>query len=58
MIKFEGYNPYIPFLNGITNRPNVILSAVDGSLIYEQKVMDKNWGSMFYDAMVYIQFIV
>ncbi|ABV68521.1 conserved hypothetical protein [Aliarcobacter butzleri RM4018] len=57
MIKFEGYNPYIPFLNGITNRPNVILSAVDGSLIYEQKVMDKNWGSMFYDAMVYIHLL-
>ncbi|MCT7912284.1 PepSY domain-containing protein [Arcobacter lacus] len=57
MAKLEGYNPYMPFLNGYSNKPNVILSGVDGSLIYEQKVLEKNWGSIFYDSMVYIHLL-
>ncbi|QKF59935.1 PepSY-associated TM helix domain-containing protein [Aliarcobacter lanthieri] len=57
VVKFEGYNPYMPFLNGLSNLPNVILSGVDGSLISEQKVLDKRWGSIFYDTINYIHLL-
>ncbi|RBQ29584.1 PepSY-associated TM helix domain-containing protein [Aliarcobacter vitoriensis] len=57
VVKFEGYNPYMPFLNGLSNIPNLVLSGVDGSLISEQKVMDKRWGSIFYDVINYIHLL-
>ncbi|WP_418187095.1 PepSY-associated TM helix domain-containing protein [Aliarcobacter lanthieri] len=56
--KFEGYNPYMPFLNGITNIPNLTLSGVDGSFIDEKKVFDKNWASIVYDSFVYIHVLL
>lgn len=57
IIKFEGYNPYMPFLNGLSNKPNIVLSAIDGSLVDEQKVLDKAWGSIFYDIINYIHLL-
>ncbi len=56
-IKFEGYNPYMPFLNGMANIPNITLSGVDGSLINQNKVLDKNWGGIFYDIINYIHLL-
>ncbi|PRM97320.1 PepSY-associated TM helix domain-containing protein [Aliarcobacter cryaerophilus] len=55
--KFEGYNPYMPFLNGISNKPFVTLSGVDGSLIHQQKVMDKHWSGLFYDSIFFLHFL-
>ncbi|MDD2639546.1 MAG: PepSY-associated TM helix domain-containing protein [Arcobacteraceae bacterium] len=56
-IKFEGYNPYMPFFNGLRNNPNITLSAVDGKLVNEQKVFDRNWGAIFYDVINYIHLL-
>ncbi len=55
--KFEGYNPYMPFLNGISNKPFVSLSGVDGSLIHQEKVMDKHWSGLFYDSIFFLHFL-
>lgn len=55
--KFEGYNPYMPFLNGISNNPNVTLSGVDGTLISQQEVMDKHWSGLFYDSVFFLHFL-
>ncbi len=55
--KFEGYNPYMPFLNGISNNPSVTLSGVDGRLISQQKVMDKHWSGLFYDSVFFLHFL-
>lgn len=55
--KFEGYNPYMPFLNGISNNPSVTLSGVDGTLISQQKVMDKHWSGLFYDSVFFLHFL-
>jgi len=57
LIKFEGYNPYMPFLNGASNRPNIVLSGIDGSFISEQKVLDRSWGVIFYDVINYIHLL-
>lgn len=54
--KLEGYNPYMPFLNGISNKPSVTLSGVDGSLITQQTVMDKHWSGLFYDSVFFLHF--
>jgi len=56
-VKIEGYNPYMPFLNGISNKPSVTLSAVDGSLIQQHKVLDKHWSGMFFDSMYFLHFL-
>ncbi len=55
--KFEGYNPYMPFLNGISNNPGVTLSGVNGTLISQQKVMDKHWSGLFYDSVFFLHFL-
>lgn len=55
--KFEGYNPYMPFLNGISNNPSVTLSGVDGTLISQQEVMDKHWSGLFYDSVFFLHFL-
>ncbi len=55
--KLEGYNPYMPFLNGISNKPYVMLSGVDGSLISQQKVLDKHWSGIFYDSMMFLHLL-
>lgn len=55
--KFEGYNPYMPFLNGISNKPSVTLSGVDGSLISQKTVMDKHWSGLFYDSIFFLHFL-
>jgi len=53
----EGYNPYMPFLNGITNKPSVTLSAVTGQMISEHKVLDKHWSGLFYDSALFLHLL-
>ncbi|RXK13223.1 ABC transporter permease [Halarcobacter mediterraneus] len=55
--KVEGYNPYMPFLNGISNKPSVTLSGVDGKVITQQKVLDKHWSGIFYDSMMFLHLL-
>jgi len=56
-VKIEGYNPYMPFLNGISNKPSVTLSAVDASLITQHKVLDKHWSGLFYDSALFLHLL-
>jgi len=53
----SGYNPYMPFLNGISNKPSITLSGVDGRLIDQQKVLDKHWSGLFYDSIYFLHFL-
>lgn len=55
--KLEGYNPYMPFLNGISNDPSVTLKGHDGTLISQQKVMDKHWSGLVYDSMMFLHLL-
>ncbi|WP_418186431.1 PepSY-associated TM helix domain-containing protein [Aliarcobacter lanthieri] len=56
-VKFSAYNPYMPFLNGVSNRPYIILNGVDGSLIEEKRVLDKHWASMVYDSLFFLHYL-
>jgi hypothetical protein len=56
-IELEGYNPKMPFLNGIYNNPTVILSAVDGSLIENIKVLDVHWSKILLDCMYFLHLL-
>ena len=56
-VKIEGYNPYMPFLNGISNKPNITLSAVDGSVIQDIRVMDKHWSGLFFDSVYFLHLL-
>lgn len=55
--KIEGYNPYMPFLNGILNKPSITLSGVDGKLIHKQEVMDRHWNAIFIDSILFLHFL-
>ncbi|MFY4804741.1 PepSY domain-containing protein, partial [Aliarcobacter butzleri] len=33
------------------------LSVVDGTLISQQKVMDKHWSGLFYDSVFFLHFL-
>ena len=48
-IKLEGYNPYRPFLNGVVNKPSIILNAGDGSLVSQTGVTDRPWSVLLTD---------
>ncbi|WP_404319687.1 PepSY-associated TM helix domain-containing protein [Malaciobacter canalis] len=56
-VELEGYNPKMPFLNGIYNDPTVILSGVDGSLIQNIKVLDSHWSKLFVDSMYFLHLL-
>jgi len=56
-VKVEGYNPTMPFLNGISNLPSVTLSGVDATLIAQHEVLDKHWSGLFYDAIFFLHFL-
>lgn len=56
-IEIEGYNPKMPFLNGIYNNPKVILSAVDGSLIENIQVLDAHWSKLLLDSMYFLHLL-
>ena len=56
-IEFLGYNPYKPFLNGIYNRPKIILSAVDASLIKNIKVLDRSWSVLLTDSLYFLHLL-
>jgi hypothetical protein len=48
-IKLAGYNPYKPFLNGVTNKPDIVLNAHDGSLVKQTRVQDRPWSVLLMD---------
>jgi hypothetical protein len=56
-VKIEGYNPYMPFLNGISNKPSVTLGAVNADFIGQHKVMDKHWSGLFFDSAYFLHFL-
>jgi len=56
-VKIEGYNPYMPFLNGISNKPSITLGAVNGELIMQHKVMDKHWSGLFLDSAYFLHLL-
>lgn len=56
-IKLEGYNPARPFLNGVTNKPTIVLSGHDGSLIKNIKVQDRPWAVMMTDFVYYLHLL-
>jgi len=56
-VKIEGYNPYMPFLNGISNKPSITLGAVNGELIRQHKVMDKHWSGLFLDSVYFLHLL-
>jgi len=56
-VKLEGYNPYYPFLNGIFNKPTLTLSAVNGEIIKNVKVMDRNWNVLVSDATYFLHLL-
>jgi uncharacterized iron-regulated membrane protein len=57
LFKISGYNPYMPFLNGISNKPSITLSGFDGRLIEQKKVLDKHWSGLFYDSVYFLHFL-
>ncbi|RXJ99203.1 ABC transporter permease [Arcobacter sp. CECT 8986] len=56
-VELSGYNPKLPFLNGVFNKPTVILSGVDGKLIQNIKVLDKHWSVLFTDSMYFLHLL-
>jgi len=56
-VELKGYNPHKPFLNGIFNKPKVILSGVDGSVIKDIRVMDNSWAVLVIDALYFLHLL-
>lgn len=56
-IILEGYNPYKPFINGITNKPKVILNAENGSLIKNVKAEDKKTQILMFEAVYFFHLL-
>jgi len=56
-VELSGYNPYKPFLNGIYNKPKIILSAVDGKVIKDVRVMDRPWSILVADALYFLHLL-
>lgn len=56
-VEIIGYNPYKPFLNGVINKPKIILSAVDGKLIKHIKVMDRPWSVLVFDSVYFLHLL-
>jgi uncharacterized iron-regulated membrane protein len=56
-IKIEGYNPYRPFLNGVTNRPAIVLDARDGRLIQQTRVEDRPWSVLLTESVYFLHLL-
>ncbi len=56
-VELIGYNPYKPFLNGVINKPKIILNAVDGKLIKHIKVMDRPWSILVTDSLYFLHLL-
>ncbi len=56
-IKIEGFDPRRPFLNGVTNRPTIILDARDGSLIEHRRVGDRPWSVLLTEGVYFIHLL-
>lgn len=57
LIKFEGYNPKMPFLNGFTNKPNIILKGTNAELVSQSKVLDREWVILLIDFVAFIHLL-
>ncbi len=57
VIRLEGYNPFRPFLNGVTNKPAVALKGADGSLISQNRVEDRPWGVLLTEAVYFLHLL-
>ena len=56
-VRFEGYDPYKPFLNGIRNSPNIVLDAKDASLISKKEAEDAIWFLLVMEAFYFLHFL-
>lgn len=56
-VEFVAYNPSKPFLNGIYNRPKLILNAVDASIIKNIKVLDRSWSVLLTDSLYFLHLL-
>lgn len=57
-IEFKGYDATKPFLNGgVFNKPSITLSAVDGTLLAKQDVMDRSWSVYLIEATFFLHFL-
>ncbi len=56
-IRLEGYNPYRPFLNGVTNHPSVTLTGRDGELIEQVKVGERSWAMLLTDGVYFLHLL-
>ncbi|RXK14483.1 ABC transporter permease [Halarcobacter mediterraneus] len=55
--KIEGYNPYIPFFNGLSNIPSVTLSGATGEMINQKNVFDRKWTNILYDTTFFLHIL-
>lgn len=55
--KVEGYNPYMPFLNGISNKPSITFSGLDGQVLSDLRVLDKHWSGLVFDSLFFLHFL-
>ena len=56
-VRIEGYHPGRPFLNGVTNRPTLVLMGSDGSLIDQRHVTDRSWGVLLTEAVYFLHLL-
>lgn len=56
-IKIEGYNPFKPFLNGVTNKPNIVLRVKDGKLLEHNKVENSSWPILATDFVYFLHLL-
>lgn len=57
LIKLEGYNPKMPFLNGFINKPNILLKGSSGELVRQVKVLDREWVVLLADFVGFIHLL-
>lgn len=56
-LELTGYNPYIPFLNGTYNKPKIIFNAVDGSIIKDERVLERSWSILLSDSVYFLHLL-
>lgn len=56
-IEIKGYNPYKPFLNGVYNKPKLIINAVNGSIIKDVRVLDRAWSVLLIDSFYFLHLL-
>lgn len=56
-VEFIGYNPYTPFLNGVYNKPRLVLNAVDASIISNTEVIKASWPILLADSLYFLHLL-